>query len=95
MLNDYIDEAKALPKDPGEISQADTDKFKDELSNVYRKSGLNYYTTPARTQAMDKLSGAAANKGEKFTLDKMAEMVNKEAEKLELQNKAAGPQASV
>ena len=95
MLNTYIDEAKAVPRDPDEVSQADADKLKDNLSNIYRKSGLNYYTTPAREQAMDKLSGAAANKGEKFTLDKMAEMVNKEANKLEVQNKAASPQASV
>ena len=95
MLNTYINEAKALPKDPYEVSQADADKFKDRLSNTYRKSGLNYYTTPARKQAMDKLSAAAANKGEKFTLDKMTEMINKDAKKLEEQKKAAGPQAGV
>ena len=95
MLNTYINEAKALPKDPYEVSQADADKYKDRLSNTYRKSGLDYYTTPARKQAMDKLSKAAANKGEKFTLDKMAEMINKDAKKLEEQKKAAGPQAGV
>ena len=95
MLNTYINEAKALPKDPYEVSQADADKFKDRLSNTYRKSGLDYYTTPARKQALDKLSEAAANKGEKFTLDKMTEMINKDAKKLEEQKKAAGPRAGV
>lgn len=95
MLNKYIDEAKALPTDPDEVSKNDSDTFRVYLANTYRKSGLNVYTTPEIKQAMDTLSGAAANQGKKFTLDKMAEMVNEEAKKLELQKKAGGPQAVV
>ena len=81
MLDQAIQRAKQLPKDVRDIPEDTMKKYNKDLAKVYKKLDLRESIKPESREAIKQLNQASANKGKTFTLDQMAEMVNKQAAK--------------
>lgn len=83
MLDSSIKTAEAYPKDPHEVTAKQKKDSEIALASIYKNRDLNEKITPARQNAMEKLSADAHNAGRTFTLDQMAGMVDSAARQIE------------
>ena len=79
MLNRAIENAKKLPKDVDDIPEEQQKEFNRYLARIYKNQDVGESMKPASRNAIKTLSQADANKGKKYTLDQMTEMVNNQA----------------